>query len=44
VQEWVAALPDDGQERVDEDNQGDEVTAEESDNLTLAEGVVTLVY
>ena len=42
VQDWVAALPDDGQERVEEDKHGEEVTAEENDNLTLgAEGDVT---
>ena len=35
VQDWVAALPDDGQERVEEDKHGEEVTAEENDNLTL---------
>ena len=45
VQDWVAALPDDGQDRVEEDKNGEEVTAaEENDNLSLgAEGFVRLV-
>ena len=44
VQDWIAALPDDGQERVEEDKQDEEVTAQENDNLSLgAEGAATLV-
>ena len=44
VQDWVAALPDDGQDRVEEDKHREEVTAEENDNLSLgAEGFVGLV-
>ena len=44
VQDWIAALPDDGQDRVEEDKQGEEVTAEENDNLSLgAEGAGSLV-
>ena len=35
VQDWVAALPDDGQERVEEDKHGEKVTAEENDNAMM---------
>ena len=40
VQEWVAALPDSSEDRIEEDEYVEEVPAEEKDNLTLgAEGV-----
>ena len=41
VQEWVAALPDSSEDRIEEDKYvGEEVPVEEKDNLTLgAEGV-----
>ena len=46
VQEWVAALPDSSEDRIEEEKHfGEEVPAEENDNLTLgAEGVQKLQF
>ena len=46
VQEWVAALPDSSEDRIEEEKHvGEEIPAEENDYLTLgAEGVQELQF